>query len=155
MVRYVESSPADQLQPKTFERFYAKPGDALDRQERVLIDVAARRETLVDAAALPNPYNLSRAEWWKDSRGFTFDYNERGHQVYRVIEVDAEDRPPPARSIEEKSDTFIHYARATGDLATGGRTFRHDLNDGREIIWMSQRDGWSHSICYDGDHRGA
>ena len=34
MVRYVDSSPADQLQPKTFERFYAKPGDALDRQER-------------------------------------------------------------------------------------------------------------------------
>ena len=30
MVRYVESSPSDQLQPKTFERFYAKPGDALD-----------------------------------------------------------------------------------------------------------------------------
>ena len=34
MVRYVESSPADQLQPKTFERFYAKPGDALDSHER-------------------------------------------------------------------------------------------------------------------------
>ena len=27
MVRYVESSPVDQLQPKTFERYYQKPGD--------------------------------------------------------------------------------------------------------------------------------
>jgi hypothetical protein len=138
MVRYVDSSPADQLQPKTFERFYAKPGDALDRQERVLIDVAARRETLVDAALFENPYNLSRADWWKDSRGFTFEYNERGHQVYRVIEVDAKDAA--ARTlVEEKSDTFIHYARATGDLATGGRTFRHDVNDGREIISMNSK----------------
>jgi dipeptidyl aminopeptidase/acylaminoacyl peptidase len=152
MVRYVDSSPADQLQPKTFERFYAKPGDALDRQERVLIDVGARRETLVDDALFKNPYNLSRAEWWKDSRAFTFEYNERGHQVYRVIEVNAVNAADAAARtlVEEKSDTFIHYARATGDLATGGRTFRHDLNDGREIIWMSQRDGWSHLYLHDG-----
>ncbi len=30
--------------------------------------------------------------WWKDSRGFTFEYNQRGHQIYRVIEVDAAQR---------------------------------------------------------------
>ena len=59
MVRYVDSSPADQVQPKTFERFYAKPGDALDRQERVLFDVDGRSEIDVDTALFPNPYNLS------------------------------------------------------------------------------------------------
>ena len=106
MVRYVESSPADQVQPKTFERFYAKPGDELDRQERVLIDVAAKRETTIDTALFPNPYNLSRMEWWKDSRGFTFEYNQRGHQLYRVVEVDA--ATAGARTlIDEPTDTFI------------------------------------------------
>ena len=149
MVRYVDSSPADQLQPKTFERLYAKPGDALDRQERVLVDVGARRETLVDPALFSNPYDLSRVEWWRDSRGFTFEYNERGHQVYRVIEVNATTAAPRSL-VEETSDTFIHYARATGELASGGRTFRSNVADGREIIWMSQRDGWSHLYLYDG-----
>ncbi len=93
----------------------------------VLIDVAASRETPVDRAALPELHTTCHAlEWWRDSRAFTFEYNERGHQVYRVIEVDA--ATAAARTlIEEKSDTFIHYARATGDLATGGRTFRHDV----------------------------
>ena len=32
LVRYVESSPADQLQPKYMERVYAKPGDVLDER---------------------------------------------------------------------------------------------------------------------------
>ena len=149
MVRYVDSSPEDQLQPKTFERFYAKPGDALDEQERVLIDVALKRETPVDASLFSNPYNLTRIVWREDSRAFTFEYNQRGHQVYRVIEVDAASAAARAL-IEETSDTFIHYARATGELATGGRTYRHDLADGREVIWMSQRDGWAHLYLYDG-----
>ena len=149
MVRYVDSSPPDQVQPKTFERFYAKPGDELDQNERVLIDVAAKRETLVDSALFPNPYSLSRLEWWKDSRGFTFEYNQRGHQLYRVIEVDG--ATGAARTlIDEPTDTFIHYARATGGLTDGGRTYRHDVADGREIIWMSERDGWAHLYLFDG-----
>jgi hypothetical protein len=27
--------------------------------------------------------------WRKDSQAFTFEYNQRGHQAYRIIEVDA------------------------------------------------------------------
>jgi dipeptidyl aminopeptidase/acylaminoacyl peptidase len=149
MVRYVDSSPADQVQPKTFERFYAKPGDELDVQERALIDVAARRERAIASPLFATPYNLTRTEWWKDSRGFTFEYNQRGHQLYRVVEVDAV--TAQARTlIDEPTDTFIHYARATGGLSDGGRTYRYDVADGKEIIWMSERDGWAHLYLYDG-----
>ena len=56
-----------------------------------------------------------------------------------------------ARSlIDEPTDTFIHYARATGGLTDGGRTYRYDVADGKEIIWMSERDGWAHLYLYDG-----
>jgi hypothetical protein len=48
------------VQPKTFERFYAKPGDALDEQERVMIDVPGKRELLVDNTLFPNPYEVTR-----------------------------------------------------------------------------------------------
>ena len=149
MVRYIESSPTDQLQPKTFERFYAKPGDALDRPLPVLVDVATRTETTVDTTLFPNPYSLGRALWWADGRGFTMEYNQRGHQVYRIIEVDA--ASGAARTlVDEQSQSFIDYRRANVNLGDGGGTYRLDIDDGREILWLSERDGWSHLYLYDG-----
>ena len=143
MVRYVESSPADQLQPKTFERYYQKPGDVLDLQQPSFFDVATKRETVVDNALFPNPYDLSRIEWRKDSRAFTFEYNQRGHQLYRVLEVDASSGRVRA-VVTETSNTFVDYRRANVGLADSGRQFRFDLDDGNEFIWMSERDGWAH-----------
>jgi dipeptidyl aminopeptidase/acylaminoacyl peptidase len=149
MVRYIESSPADQLQPKTFERFYAKPGDALDRPLPVLLDIVEGREITVDTTLFPNPYSLGRADWWADSRGFTMEYNQRGHQVYRVLEVDGVTGAVRAL-IDEQSKSFIDYRRANVNLGDGGGTYRLDINDGREILWLSERDGWSHLYLYDG-----
>lgn len=149
MVRYVESSPADQLQPKTFERYYQKPGDVLDLQQPSFFDVSTKRETVVDPELFPNPYDLSRIEWRRDSHAFTFEYNQRGHQVYRVIEVDASNGH--ARSMmTETSKTFIDYRRANVGLADSGRQFRFDLDDGKSFIWMSERDGWAHLYMVDG-----
>ena len=62
MVRYVDSSPTDQLQPKTFERFYAKPGDTLEQQERVLLDVEGKREFVIESDAVPECLRAI-AEW--------------------------------------------------------------------------------------------
>src|SRR6185312_14555572 len=149
MVRYVESSPTDQLQPKTFERYYQKPGDVLDLQQPSLFDVTTKHETVIDNALFDNPYDLSRIEWRKDSRAFTFEYNQRGHQLYRVIEVNASTGQPRAM-VTETSKTFVDYRRANVGLADSGRQFRYDLDDGREFIWMSERDGWAHLYMIDG-----
>src|SRR5690606_26215650 len=89
VVHYIDSAPEDQLQPKHFTRNYLKPGDVLDRDQPVLFDVASGTQIVVDDSLFPNAYSMSRLEWRKDSRAFTFGYNQRGHQVYRVIEVDA------------------------------------------------------------------
>jgi dipeptidyl aminopeptidase/acylaminoacyl peptidase len=148
-VHYVESSPADQLQPKHFTREYAKPGDTLDIAQPVLFDVEARKEIEIDRSLFPNPYSLSRPVWWKDSRGFTFEYNQRGHQVYRVIEIDA--KTAAARAlISEESPTFIDYRPLVPNPRDTGKKVRHDVNDGKEIIWASERDGWEHLYLYDG-----
>src|SRR5690606_1830455 len=112
-------------------------------------DVEQERQTNIDNALFPNPYDLSRLVWRRDSRGFTFEYNERGHQRYRVIEVEAATGHPRVL-IDETSATFIDYRRASGTLSGGGRTWRFDVNDGAEIIWMSERDGWAHLYLYDG-----
>ncbi|HXH05275.1 MAG TPA: DPP IV N-terminal domain-containing protein [Vicinamibacterales bacterium] len=148
-IHFVESSPADQIQPKAFSRLYPKPGDVLDLEQPVLFDVDGRRQIAIDRALFPNPYDLSNPVWRKDSRAFTFEYNQRGHQVYRVIEVDA--ATGRARAVvSEEAKTFFYYTAASDSPGGGGKRFRHDLDDGREIVWMSERDGWNHLYLYDG-----
>ena len=139
-VHYVESSPEDQLQPKHSVLQYAKPGDVLDVERPVLFQVDAKTQTVVDPALFPNAYDMSRFEWRRDSSAVTFEYNERGHQVYRVIAIDAASGRARA-AVTEESRTFFCYS---------GKKFRHDLDDGEEIIWMSERDGWNHLYLYDG-----
>jgi dipeptidyl aminopeptidase/acylaminoacyl peptidase len=147
-VRYVESSPEDQIQPKFSSIVYAKPGDVLDLEQPVLFDIATRKQINVDNALFANPYEISDPVWRKDSRAFTFEYNQRGHQVYRVIEVNASGQTRAVISDEPK--TFFSYRPANGSLADSGRRYRYDVNDGKEIIWMSERDGWGHLYLYDG-----
>ena len=139
-VHYVESSPEDQLQPKHSTRLYAKPGDVLDVEQPAIFDVAAKTQHLVDRALFPNAYDVSRLVWRKDSSAVTFEYNERGHQRYRVIQIDAATGAPRV-VLEEKPQTFFNYS---------GKKFRHDVGDGESVIWMSERDGWNHLYLIDG-----
>ena len=139
-IHYVASSPEDQLQPENSTMQYAKPGDVLDVETPVIVGVADKSVRAVDNALFPNAYDLSRLVWRKNSTAVTFEYNQRGHQVYRVIEVDA--ATGKARAvISEEAKTFFCYS---------GKKFRRDLGDGKEVIWMSERDGWNQLYLYDG-----
>ena len=148
LVHYVASSPEDQLQPQHWAMQYAKPGDLLDLEQPVLFDMRSQKQITIDARLFPNPYDLSDLVWRKDSRAFSFEYNQRGHQVFRVIEVDA--HTGQARAvISEEPKTFFYYNRSAATLQAGKR-FRHDLADGKEVVWMSERDGWNHLYLIDG-----
>ena len=149
LVHYVESSPPTQLQPMYTSIIYPKPGDVLDLQQPVLFDVAGKHEYQVSNELFPNPFDLGRVQWWKDSRGFTFDYNQRGHQLYRVIEVDAK-TGTPSTLIDEQSRAFVDYRPLVNNQTDTGKIYRHDVADGKEIIWMSERDGWAHLYLIDG-----
>jgi|CZKC01.1.fsa_nt_gi dipeptidyl aminopeptidase/acylaminoacyl peptidase len=148
-VHYVESSPVDQLQPKSSVLIYAKPGDTLDVALPALFDVATKKEISIDTALFPNAFDLTPPVWWKDGRGFTFEYNQRGHQLYRVIDVDVQSGNARAL-ITEESKTFVDYRPLAEGRADTGKKFRRDLDDGKEVIWASERDGWEHLYLYDG-----
>jgi dipeptidyl aminopeptidase/acylaminoacyl peptidase len=139
-VHYVESSPDDQLQPKHRQRSYAKPGDVLDEEQPVLFDVESQEQTTIDRSSFPNAYNISDAEWWEDSRAFRIEYNQRGHKVYKVLEVDGE-TGEVRTLIHEEPPEFFAYSQTL---------FRHYSDNGEEIIWASERDGWRHLYLYDG-----
>jgi dipeptidyl aminopeptidase/acylaminoacyl peptidase len=139
-VHYVSSSPEDQIQPKDVRRLYNKPGDVLDIDQPVLFDLGSRRQFEISNSLFPNAYDVTNLAWRADSRAVTFEYNQRGHQAYRVIEIDANSGATRA-IINEETPTFFEYS---------AKKFRFDLDDGGETIWMSERDGWNHLYLYDG-----
>ena len=139
-VHYVESSPEDQIQPKQRSLVYAKPGDVLDVDQPVIFQIEPRQQHIVDRTLFPNAYEMSPLVWRKDSSAVTFEYNQRGHDLYRVIEVEAAGGRARA-VITEQPKTFFCYS---------SKMYRYDVQDGKEIIWMSERDGWNHLYLYDG-----
>jgi len=140
-VYLVESSPEDQIQPKLHSFDYLKPGDQIPIPKPQLFDVVARKKVPISDELFPNPWSVTQVRWTPASRQFTFLYNQRGHQVLRIIAVDAE--TGAARTvIDERSKTFIDYAY---------KQFSHYLDETCEIIWMSERDGWNHFYLYDSE----
>jgi dipeptidyl-peptidase 4 len=140
-VYYVESAPKDQLQPKLHSYDYLKPGDRIPIVKPQLFQVSSRQHVPINDELFPNPWSITELRWSADSKRFTFLYNQRGHQLLRVVAVDAESGR--ARVIvEERSPTFIDYA---------DKLFLHQLDPTRELIWMSERDGWNHLYLYDSE----
>ena len=135
----MRSSPADQLQPRLESRDYLKPGDTLPTRSPQIFFIDSHKQVSADTSLIGNQYNLTRPEWRKDSKSFTIEYNQRGHQVYRVLEVDAMTGAVKTL-VEERSPTFIDYS---------GKRYRYDMANGRELIWASERDGWNHLYLYD------
>lgn len=140
IVHYVESSPEDQLQPKHEEVEYEKPGDAITISKPCLFLIDGKKQIRINDKFFPNPfYRTGDWHWTPDSKSFYFYYNQRGHQVGRVINVDALTGETTV-IINEESDTFIDYA---------GKKYLEYLDDSNEIIWASERDGWNHLYLYD------
>jgi dipeptidyl-peptidase 4 len=138
-VHLIESAPSDQLQPKLHSSRYLKPGDRMPLDRPCLFDVAARRGIRIADGYFPNPWSIGAIRWEADSSRFTFLYNQRGHQILRVLAVSA-DTGDCRILVEERARTFINYA---------GKCFCHFAAASGEIIWMSERDGWNHLYLYE------
>jgi dienelactone hydrolase len=138
-IYFVESSPKTQLQPILQKRNYLKPGDALPIKHPSLFNIETLKQIPVDSKAFENQYYLSNPKWNESSTAFTFDFNQRGHQVFQVVEVDGTSGIVRV-IIDERNNTFIDYS---------GKTFRYDMDKRNEIIWASERDGWNHLYLYD------
>lgn len=137
-VYYVESSPQDQLQPKLHKQEYAKPGDELRFKVPCIFQVETGKAIIPSTELFEKQYDLFWFQWNEAGNAVTFEYNERGHQTYRLLELSAE--TGQVRTIvEETSETFINHQRM----------FRHFLKGGKELIWMSERDNWNHLYLYD------
>jgi dipeptidyl aminopeptidase/acylaminoacyl peptidase len=134
----IESSPADQLQPKLHKREYVKAGDALPFKCPRIFNVETGETKVPSTDLFDSQFDVHGLDWSTDSQSLLFEYNQRGHQVYRVLELSA--KTGQVRTIiNETSPTFVNY----------NRYYRKDLPKTNEIIWMSERDNWNHLYLYD------
>jgi dipeptidyl aminopeptidase/acylaminoacyl peptidase len=148
-VTRVLSAPTDQLEPKTLTQLYPKPGDKIDRDQPVLIQLKTAKATLIDNSLFDKAYTLDHVQWQQDSSAFTFRYTERGHQLARIIEVNA--NTAKARALlTEKTDTFIDQWSAFYQPLHGTVASTEKTTD-KGFIWLSERDGWAHLYRYDQD----
>ncbi len=138
-IHMVESSPRDQLQPKLITLKYVKPGDKIRVRKPTLFNVASKKQIPVSDSLFENPWRLRDFRWINKGKEITFRYNQRGHQVMRVVGINVEDGT--TRSVvEDVAKTFVDY----------NYKFKvRYLDDSDEIIWASERDGWNHLYLYD------
>ena len=137
-VYYVESSPKDRLEPILHKQEYAKPGDSLNYRVPVIVELATGRVVEPSTELFRHQYQVSAPRWDADNEHVTFEFNERGHKTYRILELSAQ-TGQVRTLIEEKNDKYINYNRQR----------RIDLQDGKHIIWTSERDGRHHIYLYD------
>lgn len=137
-VYYIESSPSDRLQPKLHKQEYAKPGDELRFKVPCIFSVDGTKKLIPDTGLFENQFDLYGPQWSEDSQSITFEYNERGHKVYRLLRMNVYDGSVNS-IVEEKSDKYICY----------NRIFRQFLKKGKSLIWSSERDNYNHLYLID------
>lgn len=137
-VYYVESAPETQLQPILHKQEYPKPGDELRFKKPCIFNVETGKALLPTTTLFSNQYDLYGPQWSPDGKAVFFEYNERGHKVYRVLKMNAQ-TGDVSTIVEETSETFVNYSR----------TFRQLISGGRQLIWMSERDNWNHLYLID------
>lgn len=139
-VHVVNSVPGDQFQPALRSFNYLKPGDRIARPRPRLFDVKQRARIEIPEDLYATPWSIGRFAWSVDGKRFLFHYNERGHQVVRLIELEPRKRTARAL-IEDKSDTFVDYSQ---------KTWLHAVPESADWLWMSERSGWNHLYRIDG-----
>lgn len=117
---------------------YKQPGDAWTLYTLFLFPLDQQKA--VKVAAEPVDFlNAPELQWRGNHPGyFTYEKADRGHQRFRVIEVNA--ATAQTRTIvDEKTNTFIYESR----------NFTSYLRASNQLIRSSEKDGWNHLYLVD------
>lgn len=136
-VYYILTSLPNTTRGQLRSQRYAQPGDEFTSYEMYVFSPTSKKAVKVNTEKydfLGSPY----LRWKKDSRYFTYEKADRGHQRFRIIEVDSE-TGDTRNIVDEQTNTFIYEQRI----------FTHYLPETNEIIWSSEKDGWRHLYLVD------
>src|SRR5262245_53274643 len=141
-VYLIESLPKDGGRAKLRTRPYPLPGDKFTAYELNLFDVTTQKQVKPEVDRIE--FGRPRLRWKRNEHHFTYEKVDRGHQRFRLIEVDS--HTGEARNlIDETTQTFIWTAHTENvNLSLVNWLSRTD-----EIIYASERDGWRHLYLID------
>jgi dipeptidyl aminopeptidase/acylaminoacyl peptidase len=141
-VYLIESSPKDGGRAKLSTRPYALPGDKFTAYEPWVFDPMAKTATKVETDRVD--FGRPRVRWSKDGGHFTYEKVDRGHQRFRLVDVNAH-TGAVSNLIDEKTDTFIWTAH-TETVGIPPVTW---LSKTDELIYATEKEGWRHLYLVD------
>lgn len=123
---------------KTYK--YAMPGEKeLGQSELVVIDMETKKVTKMETARWTDQY-LSVIYASKNSDKIYFERRTRPFDCQEVCVADVATGKSKVL-IHEEDKPFMDYKMASINI----------LNDGKDILYRSERTGWGHYYLYDGD----
>jgi dipeptidyl aminopeptidase/acylaminoacyl peptidase len=136
-VYYVLSSVPNTTRGQLRSLEYKQPGDPFSTFQMYLFNIAAQTTAKVNTEVL-DFFEAPALHWKKDATHFLYEKVDRGHQRFRIIEVDA--ITANAKAIfDETTNTFIYESRI----------FTYYLPETNEILMSSEKDGWQHIYLLD------
>ena len=137
-----ESSPKGGGRAKLYTRRYALPGDKFTEHELNWFDIENKKHSKPEVGIID--FRGPRLRWTKDGRYVRYQKIDRGHQRFRVIEVDIF-TGNFRNIIDEKTETFI-WTEHPKNL---GVPLVNWLDETDEIVYLSESDGWRHLYLID------
>jgi dipeptidyl aminopeptidase/acylaminoacyl peptidase len=142
-VYLVQSSPEGGGRAKLQTRPYALPGDKFTAYELNVFDIESHKQIKPAMDRFEHEWLWPRLRW-REGRYLAYQMTDRGHQRFRVIEVDSH-TGAVRNIIDERTDTFIW----TAHTENVGLNIVNWLENSDEIIYASESNGWRHLYLVD------
>jgi dipeptidyl aminopeptidase/acylaminoacyl peptidase len=140
--------------PKLYTYPYPLPGDSIiPRFDIHIIDVEAKTNVRVDVE--PQPYLTFTTTGLADSTWLTVKWKQGGERLYfthavrgakRIQLMEADVKTGAARLIVK--DTLATQVELNLDIVAGKPNW-DVINNGQDVIWFSERDGYAHLYRFD------
>tara|TARA_B100000927_G_scaffold228799_1_gene188616 strand:+ start:2219 stop:4423 length:2205 start_codon:yes stop_codon:yes gene_type:complete len=140
-VHLIQSSPNGGGRAKLQTRRYPLPGDKFTTHELNWFDLDKRLQTKPKVGIID--FRGPRLRWSPDGRMISYEKIDRGHQRFRVIEIDTF-TGRHRNIIDEKTDTFIWTEHALRLGMPKVNWLNHS-----EILFLSEKDGYRHIYLVD------
>ncbi len=134
-----QSLPDSGMRAKVWSYERALPGEDLPLQEYYIFDIETKSNIKADLEPLEDLWSGFAPNWTEDSKTFYFAQMARYYKALDLYFIDSE-TGNVRNIIHEDANTMIEYQMVGCKL----------INNGEKVVWMSERDGWSHLYLYDG-----
>lgn len=132
-----QSTPDSGYRTKVYAYERAIPGEACAEHEYFVFDVEKATQTKLDVPKIPTSWSAFGPYWQDGSNEIVLGGYKRGYQLIELFRINAADGSSK-KIMEERAETMLETQLT--DLQW--------INDDKEYLFTSERDGWNHIYRY-------